>query len=205
MLESDCCLIDKKTLMKKLLLLFIILTVIIGCKEDVVEKPDRLIEKGKMINIMYDLAILEASKYQSSGNPDDYGNDNTEYIYKKYKVDSTQLTQSNIYYASNYIVYEEMYKEVGKRINQKKVIVDSILKIKKDKQKRLDSLKIVKDSLVKKDSILKIKRKKLDLKKSIDSTKIKKDSIFNWKDSLYFRNLKYLEYTDVGLKNRYSK
>jgi hypothetical protein len=35
-------------------------------KEDLVAKPDQLIAKDQMIDIMYDLAVLEGIKYQKS-------------------------------------------------------------------------------------------------------------------------------------------
>jgi hypothetical protein len=34
-------------------------------KEDLVAKPDQLIAKDQMIDIMYDLAVLEGIKYQN--------------------------------------------------------------------------------------------------------------------------------------------
>lgn len=168
--------IDKEKQMKKILSLLAIVILFVSCKDEVVKKPDRLIGKGKMIDIMYDLSILEASKFQNPDNLYNYSNTPSEYIYKKYKVDSIQLAQSNIYYASNYIEYKDMYDQVGKRIDQKKAVVDSLLKIEKRKQKKIDSLKIAKAALKKKDSLSKIK-KKLALKKKDSLALKKKDSI----------------------------
>jgi hypothetical protein len=48
--------------MKKILLL---LFRIISCKEDAVDKPSKLIAEDKMIDVMYDLSILDAIKYQN--------------------------------------------------------------------------------------------------------------------------------------------
>lgn len=162
--------------MRKILSLLAIVTLCVGCKKEMVEKPDRLIEKGKMINIMYDLAILEASKFQNSAISEDYSNNPSEYIYKKYKVDSLQLAQSNIYYASDYIEYEEMFEQISKRISTQKTQIDSILKIEKKKQKKRDSLKLAKAALKKKDSLSKIK-KKIALKKKDSLALKKKDSL----------------------------
>ncbi len=170
--------------MKKILSLLAIVILFVNCKDEVVKKPDRLIEKGKMIDIMYDLSILEASKFQNPADLGSYSNTPSEYIYKKYKVDSLQLAQSNIYYASNYIEYKDMYEQVGKRIDGKKATVDAIIKIEKKKQEKLDALKIAKAALKKKDSLLKIK-KKLALKKKDSLALKKKDSLaLKKKDSL---------------------
>lgn len=166
--------------MRKILSLLAIVILFVGCKKEVVEEPDRLIEKGKMINIMYDLAILEASKFQNSAISEKYSNNPSEYIYKKYKVDSLQLAQSNIYYASNYIEYEEMFEKISKRISTQKAQVDSIIKIEKKKQKKRDAFKLKKAALKKKDSLLKIK-KKLALKKKDSLALKKKDSLLKVK------------------------
>ena len=47
--------------MKKSISLLAILA-LLGCKEDLVKKPEHLIEKSKMMDIMYDLALIEAVK-----------------------------------------------------------------------------------------------------------------------------------------------
>jgi hypothetical protein len=39
-------------------------------KEDLVAKPDQLIAKDQMIDIMYDLAVLEGIKYQNPSSLD---------------------------------------------------------------------------------------------------------------------------------------
>jgi hypothetical protein len=75
--------------------------------------------KDKMIDVMYDLSILDAIKYQNPASLETYKINPSQYIYKKYKIDSAQFAQSNIYYASNYKDYKEMYDEVIKRIDEK--------------------------------------------------------------------------------------
>ncbi len=37
-----------------------------SCQKPAVEKPDNLIEKEVMVDILYDLSLLEAIKYQDS-------------------------------------------------------------------------------------------------------------------------------------------
>jgi hypothetical protein len=44
---------------------FAVLFRIISCKEDAVDKPSKLIAEDKMIDVMYDLSILDAIKYQN--------------------------------------------------------------------------------------------------------------------------------------------
>jgi hypothetical protein len=104
--------------MKKILLLLPFYSVI-SCKDDAVDKPSKLIAEDKMIDVMYDLSILDAIKYQNPASLETYKINPSQYIYKKYKIDSAQFAQ-NILYASNYKDYKEMYDEVIKRIDAKK-------------------------------------------------------------------------------------
>ena len=59
-----------------------------------------------MVNIMYDLALLEAIKYQNPAVLDSNQIHPKQFIYKKYGVDSLQLAQNNVYYASDYKNYK---------------------------------------------------------------------------------------------------
>jgi Domain of unknown function (DUF4296) len=100
--------------MKKRISLLAILA-LIGCKEDLVKKPDLLIERSKMMDIMYDMSLLEAIKYQNPTVLDSNQIRPKQYIYKKYKIDSLQLAQNNVYYAADYKSYKIMCKANCKR------------------------------------------------------------------------------------------
>lgn len=90
-----------------------------------VEKPDRLIDEKTMIDIFYDLALLDAIKSQkplaltiNNINPN-------QYIYTKYKIDRVQFAQSNRFYASDINQYKKMYAEVGKRFQDNVTKIES--------------------------------------------------------------------------------
>jgi hypothetical protein len=157
----------------------VILILFISCKEEAVEKPDRLIEKGKMVNIMYDLAILEGIKYQNPTSLVTYNVNPSQYIYKKYKVDSLQFAHSNVYYASNYKEYKDIFDEITKRIDDQKVVSDSLVLIDVKKKTKLDSIKLKKEISLAKDTLIPIKKRRKNLKlinrsfKKKDSTVIK--------------------------------
>jgi hypothetical protein len=102
--------------MKKIILFFVILFVF-GCQKSAVEKPSNLIEKDKMITILYDISLLEAVKSQSI-NGGITQKEINEYIYKKYKVDSLQLMKSNKYYASDIAEYKIMYQKVKDKLEE---------------------------------------------------------------------------------------
>ena len=147
--------------MKKRISLLAILT-LLGCKDDLVKKPDVLIEKSKMMDIMYDLALLEAIKYQNPAVLDSNQIRPKQYIYKKYKIDSLQLAQNNVYYAADYKSYKIMFEEVVKRIANEKKRANAAVKLEQKKNNiRMAKLKKKKQLAKKvKDSIAALKIKK---------------------------------------------
>ena len=123
--------------MKNFVFIILVLFLSVSCKKDLVKEPKRLIEKGKMIDIMYDLSLLDAMKYQNPMSLDSVDADPKKFIFKKYKVDSLQFAQSNIYYAANYDTYKDMFDEIGKRLAVKQRAVDSIVKIEEKKAAKI--------------------------------------------------------------------
>jgi len=137
--------------MKNFIVILLVLFFSISCKKDVVKQPAKLIEKEKMIDIMYDLSLLEAMRYQKPLSLDSIENDPKKFILRKYKVDSLQFAQNNMYYASDYESYKDMFDEVNKRISVVQRAADSLAKI-DEKKAAKESKKKAKES---KDSIQK--------------------------------------------------
>lgn len=121
--------------MKKIITFLTIITLFVSCKDEVVNKPEQLIEKDVMVNIMYDLSVLEAIRNQNPTSLDTFKINSRDYIFKKYKIDSVQFAKSNVYYAADYNEYKSMFEQISKRLetNQKKV--DSLIKLEKKKKK----------------------------------------------------------------------
>lgn len=115
--------------MKNFVFIILVLFLSVSCKKELVKEPKGLIERGKMIDIMYDLSLLEAMKYQNPLSLDSVDADPKKFVYKKYKVDSLQFAQSNIYYASDYEKYKDMFDELSKRLAVQQRATDSIVKI----------------------------------------------------------------------------
>lgn len=156
--------------MKKIIPFIIVLIVLAGCKKELVKEPKRLIEKEKMVNIMYDLSLLEAMKVENPGLMDSIKYTSNQYIYKKYKIDSVQFAQSNIYYAADYKEYEKMYNQIKTRLDKEKIQVNSLMKaIAKKEMQKAKAKKKLKEKKVA-DSIKKAKQN-LNLKKQTDSIK----------------------------------
>lgn len=139
--------------MKKAMSILALLMVLSGCKEEVVEKPEQLIERNVMVDIMYDLSLLEAIRYQNPTSVENYKTNPAEFIFKKYKIDSAQFAQNNRYYAADYVQYKAMSDEIIKRIDQEKAVADSLVKLENKKKIKLKKEKTAKDSLAKKDTV----------------------------------------------------
>lgn len=103
---------------KVVVVLFCVLTVI-SCGQQTVEKPDHLIEKDKMIAILYDIALLQAAENTEGPKFVQEGIVPSAMIYKKYGIDSVSFAQSNRYYASDPHNYKKMYGEVFHRLEEK--------------------------------------------------------------------------------------
>lgn len=122
--------------MKKGILFFALLVSFVGCrKEETVKPPKKLIDKAVMVNVFYDLALLEASKYQMMSKTEYQKISPKEFIFKKYKIDSAQFSQSNIYYASSIEEYKAMFEQVQKRLQANSDKMDTIIKRKQEKLK----------------------------------------------------------------------
>lgn len=101
--------------MKKLLIIFVV-TLVFSCESKVnYEKPEDLIPKDSMIDLLYDMHLavgtsnLRNKKMEKDRNY-------MSLVYEKYGVDSTRFAASNVYYTSQAVEYEEMFEEVERRL-----------------------------------------------------------------------------------------
>lgn len=117
--------------MKKYFLLFIIISFVISsCKDEVIAKPKNLIERDKMVDIIYDLSILEAAKSQTSGIYQ-YPK-SSKFLKEKYKIDSLTFAQSTQYYAADMKEYKKIYDEVKERLKTENTKLNGGKPVKED-------------------------------------------------------------------------
>ena len=105
--------------MKKLVAIFLFFTILVSCQKPAVPRPDNLIDDEVMVDIMYDISILEAMKSQKAVVLEANKINPSTYIYKKYKVDSIQFANSDKFYASDIKKYKEIFDKVNKRMEEK--------------------------------------------------------------------------------------
>ncbi len=98
-----------------------------GCNNNSVEKPKNLIDKDKMVDILYDISLLEAIKSQNINGGITAKMEN-DYIYKKYKIDSIQFAKSNKYYASDLEEYKKMFEKVKEKLSAENLKVEAEMK-----------------------------------------------------------------------------
>lgn len=106
--------------MRKLLLFSLGLLFLAACRKDIMDKPENLIPRKKMVDIMYDMAVLSATKSVQQDILIENNIFPETYLYEKYQIDSLQLVESKVYYASRPDVYLKIFKEVEGRLNAQK-------------------------------------------------------------------------------------
>ena len=132
------------------LLLALLLT---SCGEKLLDKPEDLIPKEKMINILKDITILNSARSTSVTVLHDYKIEPTTFVFSKYGVDSLQFVASDKYYASLPNEYEAMYLEIEKQLDYEKEQMSEAKKIKDS----LDLERNLKKSQIKRDKLKKSK------------------------------------------------
>lgn len=143
----------------RILIVFLVFF-LISCADKVIEAPENLITEEEMSSILYDIAILNTTKGTNPGILTKNSIELMPFIFEKYKIDSLQFAQSDLYYASIPIKYQEIYETVEERLTGEIDILKKIEKQKADSTKnanklRQDSLNVLKktrtnDSLSKK-------------------------------------------------------
>jgi uncharacterized protein DUF4296 len=131
--------------------ILVLLLLLAGCQDvKYPEKPENLLSREKMVRMLADAYVGNASRSNRVNNRvlRTNGVHLDSILYKKHQVDSLTFAESNAYYASNLVVYTEIITEVEKLLLTKKVSVDSILKFNKKKSfPKTDSMPKQKASL----------------------------------------------------------
>lgn len=135
--------------MKRIFVFFLAL-LFLACAGKVVEKPENLIPKDKMVEILHDLAILNAAKSSFKATLDRKDIEIMDFIYQKHQIDSAQFTQSDLYYASIPLEYQFIYEEVESKLKDHREILEEAT------QMRNDSVR--KSAIKRKDSLQKTKK-----------------------------------------------
>ena len=101
----------------------------LACSTRLVEPPERLIEKEKFVDILYELAIYNGVKNNTTPAFTTSDLQIMPYLYSKYDFDSVQFFESNFYYASRGDFYVAMFDTVRARIQRTEKLLDSLREV----------------------------------------------------------------------------
>lgn len=128
--------------MKKIIALLFISISLIACNKEPVKKPENLLPENKMVDILYDLTLLQAINSVTPGKITDNDIDVSTYIYKKHNIDSLTFAANHKYYASKLEIYESIHKKVTERIKSNKDEINKLVtgEMQPEQKKENDSI-----------------------------------------------------------------
>ncbi|REE83750.1 uncharacterized protein DUF4296 [Lutibacter oceani] len=151
--------------MNKFIYIVLISFLLLNCTSNtILKKPDNLIPKDQMVDLLTDLFI--AMNAQTTKNIDLKRNVNYfPLVFEKYKIDSTQFKESNYYYTSKVDDYDDILNEVQVRL-------ETLNEVYKKEKKLKDSIETVTKKI--EDSIKRVEGINKPITKPIFKSKIKK-------------------------------
>jgi len=145
--------------MKQFFLLAIVFMVL-GCQNvKYPEKPENLIPKEKMIDVLTEVYLSNASRTYNLRVLRDSGYKLDSMLYKKFDIDSLQFAKSHAYYANDLDEYVAMFEKVKSKLEVVKIKTDT-LKARYEERRRI------------KDSITRDSLRAIELKNNEDTLKI---------------------------------
>ena len=140
--------------MIKKILLILIVGIICACTSNtIMKKPDDLIPKDQMIDLLTDMYTAVSAENIKNINEKRKIN-YFQLVWDKYHIDSSQFNRSSFYYSSKIDEYDKIYEEVLNRLNE----METIIKLQSAEEE------VVRDSL-KKEEAQKRKEQKLEVQK----------------------------------------
>lgn len=127
--------------------ILIIITLFSCTSNTIFKKPEDLIEKELMVDLLTDLTIATTAKNEKNI----YGKRNVDYtqlVFEKYGIDTARFKKSNFYYTSRIDDYQAIYLEVEKRIKRQNSLFKDLRKEKDSlKNDRIRKIRLRKDSI----------------------------------------------------------
>lgn len=118
-----------------------------GCKEDRIPAPENLITQEKMVDVLYDMYILESAQSYIKYDRDSLFHQITmeqftEQFYAKHGVNKEVIISSNHYYAAKPKLYDKIHQRVMAKLNERlaeeQALADSLKKDSGDIREVLD-------------------------------------------------------------------
>lgn len=149
--------------------IILVLLLFFACKNNKIQepkKPDNLLSENKMVEVIYDMSVVSAAKGVNKKLLEKEGIEPESYVYELHGIDSLQFAESSNYYTYKLEIYENIYANVKKKLQEDKVKFDTLVKVEK---RRRDSInksrkKTKKNKEKNKKRIEEIKKKNRSLK-----------------------------------------
>ncbi len=107
---------------KYIFIFFLLLLGMAACEESIVEKPENLLKREKMIEMMTDMhlaeAVFQSRRYQDSLIERTTSADFYYSVLEEYNVADSVFEKSFVYYASNPREFEKMYQDVMNKLSE---------------------------------------------------------------------------------------
>ena len=108
----------------------IILCLVFSCNNTLNQNnkpPENLISKEKMVDIIYDMTLINVAKGVNKSILENNGIIPEQYLFNKHSIDSILFAKSNEYYSYDLKTYQTIYDNVKIKLEKnKKIIIDSI-------------------------------------------------------------------------------
>lgn len=129
--------------MKQYISIIILVLICFSCEQRLkLNKPENLISKEKMVDVLSDMFIVTAAKGIDRKKFEVRGINPEKYILDKYNIDSTQFANSNNYYAHDIDAYTTIMEDIKTKINADKASYTQIEEEEKAERLRIqDSIK----------------------------------------------------------------
>ena len=115
----------------KTILLVVTTLFIMSCENLDVKKPANLISEDQMVEILYDVVLINSAKGVNKQVLQRSINNPHQYIYKKHNIDSLQFAESNAYYTFKNEVYKSIYEKLESKLTTQKTVYEALQKEKK--------------------------------------------------------------------------
>ena len=109
----------------------IILIFVLGCNNSLTQKPIPLdlISQEKMVDIIYDMTLINVAKGVNKSILENNGIIPEQYLFNKHSIDSTLFARSNEYYSNDLKTYQMIYDNVKIKLEKNKNIIKSVFSL----------------------------------------------------------------------------
>ena len=105
------------------------------------DKPENLISKEKMVNVLIDMSLLSSAKGINKSKIENNGIMPESYVYKKHNINSLQFVESNAYYTYNLDEYQDIIKKVTDSLNKLRENYNTLVEEEAEEKRKQDSVK----------------------------------------------------------------